>query len=309
LEQVALASAGSFRSVLVAGCRQAGVSEIANVDQAASWDGPEGSHWSTHADDYDTSLREHLVLLQHAADISSHESVLDVGCGNGTSTIDAARAASNGRALGVDLSSEMLAQARQAASAAGVTNVEFLQADAQVHRFAASTFDVAMSRFGVMFFADPAAAFANIARALKPGGRIAWIVWRPLLENEFFSAVRQAIAVGRELPIPPSGAPSPFGLADPAYTEHTLREAGFVAIEIVPRDARYYAGRDADSAYDFVRGSGFVRFATQDLDDADRTRAFDALRTMVNDHTTSEGVVFGSACWLVAATRPPGPAP
>jgi len=280
------------------------VSEIANVDQAASWDGPEGTHWSKHADHYDASLHEHLVLLQRAADIRPAESVLDIGCGNGTSTIDAARAASDGHALGVDLSSAMLAQARQIASEAGVTNVEFLQADAQVHPFGESAFDVAMSRFGVMFFADPAAAFANIARALAPGGRIAWIVWRPLLENEFFAAVREAIAVGRDLPLPPSGAPSPFGLADPAFTEDRLREAGFDAIEIAPCDAPYYAGRDAETAFEFVGGSGFVRFATQDLDDADRARAFAALRAVINAHTTSEGVVFGSACWLVTATRP-----
>ncbi len=199
------------------------MTEIANVDQAASWDGPEGAHWSAHADHYDTSLREHLVLLQDVAGIRPHESVLDIGCGNGTSTIDAARAASDGRALGVDLSSAMLARARQVAAGAGVTNVEFLRADAQVHPFGESRFDVAMSRFGVMFFADPAAAFANIAGTLKPGGRIAWIVWRPLAENEFFSAVRDAISAGRDLPPPPPGLPSPFGLADPAY--HRARAA------------------------------------------------------------------------------------
>jgi SAM-dependent methyltransferase len=279
------------------------VTDIANVDQAASWDGPEGAHWSAHAGHYDTSLREHLELLHDLAAVRPHEAVLDIGCGNGTSTIDAARAASDGRAVGVDLSSEMLSQARRAATVAGVTNVEFLRADAQVHPFGESTFDVAMSRFGVMFFADPAAAFTNVARAVKPGGRIAWIVWRALAENEFFSAVRDAISVGRDLPTPASGVPSPFGLADAAYTEDRLRNAGFDAIEITPRDAPYYAGR-ADTAYEFVRGSGFVRFATQDLDDADRARAFDALRTMIDEHATSEGVVFGSACWLVSATRP-----
>jgi SAM-dependent methyltransferase len=280
------------------------VSEIANVDQAASWDGPEGSHWSSHADRYDTSLREHLDLLQRIATIRSHEIVLDIGCGNGTSTIEAARAAVNGRALGVDLSSDMLARAQRSATAAGVTNVEFLQADAQVHRFDEATFDLALSRFGVMFFADPAAAFSNIARALKPGGRIAWIVWRSQAENEFFAEVRAAIAIGRDLPVPPSGVPSPFGLADPEYTERMLHAAGFTAIDIVPVDARYDAGTDPDAAYDFVRGSGFVRFATQDLDDADRDRAFDALRTMIHAHRGADGITFGTACWLVTATRP-----
>jgi SAM-dependent methyltransferase len=281
------------------------VTEIANVDQHASWDGPEGTHWSTHARHYDSSLREHLARLEEVAAVRPHESVLDVGCGNGTSTLDAARAASDGHALGVDLSSAMLARAREAAAAAGVTNAEFLQADAQVHPFAEASFDLAMSRFGVMFFADPVAAFRNLARALKPGGRIAWIVWRPLLENEFFSEVRAAVAVGRDLPVPPSGVPSPFGLADPAYTERSLRAAGFDAVDIVPTDAPYYAGADPDAAYEFVAGSGFVRFATQDLDDADRARAFDGLRTMIDAHATDDGISFDSACWLVTAVRPP----
>jgi len=281
------------------------VSEIANVDQAASWDGPEGSHWSKNADRYDTSLREHLRLLEDAARIGGGESVLDIGCGNGASTLDAARAAAPGPAVGIDLSTAMLSRARDAASAAGLTNVEFVAGDAQVFPFDPASFDVAISRFGVMFFADPVAAFTNVARALKPGGRISWIVWRPLAENEFFSNVRAAIAVGRDLPSPPAGVPSPFGLADPAFTERTLREAGFTAIELVAVDARYYAGSDADDAYEFVRGSGFVRFATQDLDDADRSRAFDTLREMLIEHTTNDGVMFDSACWLVSAVRPP----
>jgi ubiquinone/menaquinone biosynthesis C-methylase UbiE len=304
LEQVGRASGGSRRSSLVPGVRTHDVTEIANTDQAASWDGPEGAHWSAHADHYDASLREHLELLQDAAAVRSDEVVLDIGCGNGTSTIEAARAAAYGHALGVDLSSDMLARARRTASAAGVTNVEFLQADAQVHPFDDASFDVAMSRFGVMFFADPAAAFANVARALKPGGRIAWIVWRPLLENEFFASVRAAIAVGRDLPIPPSGVPSPFGLADPEFTERRLRDAGFAAIDIAPVEARYFAGDDPDTAYDFVRGSGFVRFATQDLDETDRDRAFAALRAMIDTHTTAAGIEFGTACWIVTADRP-----
>jgi SAM-dependent methyltransferase len=281
------------------------VSEIVNVDQAASWDGPEGSHWSTNADRYDTSLREHLRLLEGAARIGAGESVLDIGCGNGTSTLDAARAAAPGRVVGIDLSTAMLERGRAGASAAGLTNVEFVAGDAQVHPFEPASFDVAISRFGVMFFADPVAAFTNVARAVKPGGRIAWIVWRPLAENEFFSSVRAAVAVGRDLPSPPAGVPSPFGLADPDHTERTLREAGFTSIELVAVDARYYAGSDADDAYEFVRGSGFVRFATQDLDDADRSRAFDALREMLTGHTTNDGVLFDSACWLVHAVRPP----
>jgi SAM-dependent methyltransferase len=280
------------------------VTDVANADQAASWDGPEGAHWSTNADHYDTSLRAHLTLLQGVAGIGTNESVLDIGCGNGTSTLEAARAASSGRAVGIDLSSAMLARARDAATAAGLTNAEFVQGDAQIYPFAETAFDVAISRFGVMFFADPLAAFTNLIGALEPGGRIAWIVWRSLEENEFFSTVRAALAVGRDLPSPPSGVPSPFGLADRDFTEQALRTAGFAEIELAPRNTRYYVGPDADDAYEFVKGSGFARFATQDLDDTDRGRAFDALRATIDAHATPEGVAFDSAVWLVTANRP-----
>jgi len=280
------------------------VSDVANVDQAELWDGHEGAHWSKHADVYDASLREHLTHLLEVAGIQPAEAVLDIGCGNGTSTLDAARTAS--RALGVDLSSEMLARARGAAEAEGLTNVSFVQADAQVHRFEPDAFDIAISRFGVMFFADPVAAFTNIGRALTPGGRIAWIIWRSLPENEVFSEIRRAIAVGRDLPEPAAGAPSPFGLADPGFTQQALSASGFVDIAFEARNAPYYAGTDADRAYGFLSTLGFTRFATQDLDDADQTRAFDALRATIDAHETPDGVVYDSACWLVTARRPPG---
>ena len=280
------------------------MSDVANVDQAELWDGHEGAHWSKHADVYDASLREHLTHLLEVAGIQPAEAVLDIGCGNGTSTLDAARTAS--RALGVDLSSEMLARARGAAEAEGLTNVSFVQADAQVHRFEPDAFDIAISRFGVMFFADPVAAFTNIGRALTPGGRIAWIIWRSLSENEVFSEIRRAIAVGRDLPEPAAGAPSPFGLADPGFTQQALSASGFVDIAFEARNAPYYAGTDADRAYGFLSTLGFTRFATQDLDDADQTRAFDALRATIDAHETPDGVVYDSACWLVTARRPPG---
>ncbi len=278
--------------------------EIANVQQAENWDGKEGAHWSTHADAYDESLRVYLTHLLDVAAIQPGDAVLDIGCGNGRSTIEAARAASSGRAVGVDLSSAMLARARDTARAEGVANVEFVQADAQVHGFEPGTFDLSISRFGVMFFADAVAAFTNIARALKPNGRIAWIVWRSLGENEVFSEIRGAIAIGRDLPVAPAGVPSPFGLADREFAMGALDAAGFSAIEFEPRNATYYAGADTDAAFAFLAGLGFTRFATDDLDDADRAHAFDALRATVDAHAGADGVRFDSACWLVTARRP-----
>src|SRR5437763_10585741 len=203
-------------------------SEIANVDQAANWDGPDGEYWAAHQELFDVSIQPHHARLMAAAAIVPGERVLDGGCGNGLSSRDAARAAgAGGSVLAVDLSGPMLARARQSAEAEGLTTIRFEQGDAQVHRFAPGAFDVAISRFGVMFFADPVAAFTNIGSALRPGGRLAMLVWQPLAANEWMTAMRDALAVGRELPVPPPGAPGPFGLADTDFASTVLKSAGF----------------------------------------------------------------------------------
>jgi ubiquinone/menaquinone biosynthesis C-methylase UbiE len=142
----------------------------ANVEQLRAWDGDEGTYWATHADYFDRSVVEYHERLLTAAAIGDREHVLDVGCGTGQTTRDAARAASAGAALGVDLSARMLSVARSRAAEEGLTNATFVQADAQIHPFEAETYDVAISRTAAMFFGDHVAAFSNIARALRPGG-------------------------------------------------------------------------------------------------------------------------------------------
>jgi SAM-dependent methyltransferase len=277
---------------------------VVNVNQAASWDGDEGTHWAEHADRYDAGMRDYAVRLGEAACVATHESVLDVGCGNGNSTRNAARAASSGRAVGLDLSSPMLARARSVAAAEGLTNVEFVQGDAQVFEFEPAAFDIAISRFGVMFFDDPTAAFSNIARALKPGGRLAMIVWRTLAENEWFSAMREALAVGRELPTPGAGSIGPFGLSEAPFVQQVLGAAGYSDVALEPVDAPFYTGTDADDAYGFVSELGFTRFMVQDLDDRRRAEALAALRAAMVAHDHDRGVEFGSATWLITARVP-----
>jgi len=173
-------------------------SEIVNVDQAAAWDGPDGTYWAAHQARFDDAIQPHHAQLIAAAAIAPGEAVLDIGCGNGLTSRDAARAAGpGGEVLGVDLSGPMLARAEQSAKDEGLGTIRFEQADAQVHPFEAGAFDVAISRFGVMFFADPVAAFTNIASALRPGGRLAMLVWQALAANEWMTALRNALA---ELP-------------------------------------------------------------------------------------------------------------
>src|SRR3954471_7612643 len=152
---------------------------------ASAWDGEEGDQWTQFADEYDTSVRSIWARFLETDPIALADRVLDIGCGSGQSTRDAARRARSGSALGVDLSESMLAEARRRASTEGLTNVKFLRADAQVHAFDPATFDVAISRFGSMFFSDRRAAFSNIASALRPGGRIALLVWQATVHNEW----------------------------------------------------------------------------------------------------------------------------
>ncbi|MEU9305798.1 class I SAM-dependent methyltransferase [Streptomyces sp. NPDC048269] len=187
--------------------------DSSNAEQARAWDGEEGTYWPEHADRFDRAVHAHHAHLLAAAAISATDQVLDIGCGTGQTTRDAARRASRGRAVGVDLSAAMLRRARRRAAAEGLPNAEFVQADAQVHPFPAAVFDVAVSRSGTMFFADPVAAFRNIAGALGPGGRLVQMVWQPPAGNEWFLSLTRALAAGRPLPTPPPDAPGPFALA------------------------------------------------------------------------------------------------
>jgi SAM-dependent methyltransferase len=247
--------------------------------------------------------RYHTRLLEGAA-IGTTDRVLDIGCGCGRSTIDAARAARSGAAHGVDLSAPMLERARARAAAEGVTNATFEQGDAQVHPLGDARFDVAISRFGAMFFGDPVAAFANIGRALRADGRMALMSWQPLERNEWLSAIRGALAMARELPAPACGAPGPFGLAEPDAVRDLLGTAGFVDVELTAVREPMTVGADADDAYGFVSRMPPVRGMLQDLDDATGTRALEQLCETIAAHAAQAGVTFDSAGWLITARHP-----
>ena len=218
---------------------------VANIEQAAAWDGEEGDRWTEHEERYDATVRRHGLRLRDAARISADDHVLDIGCGCGELTRVAARLTVAGMALGVDLSARMIARARERSRAEGLANTRFEQADAQVYPFEEQAFDVAISRFGAMFFGDPVGALRNIGRALRPGGRLALLSWRELGENEWLLAIRKALAVGRTLPEPPMGAPGPFGLAEADAVQCILAEAGFEAIDVEEVNEPVYLGPTA----------------------------------------------------------------
>lgn len=250
--------------------------------------------------DYDAELRRYNEHFRVATGIGPRDRVLDIGCGAGQSTRDAARAAAAGSALGVDVSAWMLEVARERAVAEGLDNVTFEQGDAQQHPFVDNHFDVAISRFGTMFFAEPVRAFTNIGRALRPGARLVMLVWQDSDRQEWTGALRQALASGRALRAPAGGGA--FSLAAPATVDGILGAAGFSAVSWTDLHEPVFYGPDAASAYDSV----LELYMTADFlpeADPERARALERLRAVLTAHDTGDGVWFDSRAWLITAHR------
>jgi SAM-dependent methyltransferase len=274
-----------------------------NAEMRKAWDGPDGDIWAGSADQYEARGAGHRRLLLQAAAIASGERVLDLGCGNGASTREAARMAEPGEVVGIDLSTAMLTNARVRSAAAGLTNVTFVHGDAQVHDFEPESFDVIISNAGAMFFDDKVAAFTNLRRALRPGGRIALMAWQRLEDNEWLTVLREALAMGRDLPSPLVGMPGPFGLADREQVSALLSETGFTDVRFGDVREPSVFGATTAEAYALMSDDGPTRGLLEDLSDADKATALDQLRAVIAAHETPSGVTFGSASWLIQARR------
>jgi SAM-dependent methyltransferase len=274
---------------------------IANVEMAAAWNGPEGDDWARDWEHYDLGVAAHHArLMAEVGEVGETASALEVGCGNGQVTRELA--ATGARAVGVDLSAPMLARARELA--AGLPTASFVQGDAQVHPFPEASFDVVVSRFGTMFFADRVEAFRNLLRATRPGGRLVTVTWQPLVDNPWLQAVRGALALGRDLPVPPPGAPGPFAQSDPDLVRAELEQAGWADVRLEDVRAPMWFGRDADDAYGFMGASGPVRGMLEGLEPERQEEGRRALRAAYEAAATPDGVLLGSAVWLTTARRP-----
>ncbi len=280
------------------------VIDVVNTDQEAAWDGHEGDVWTEEADRYDRASWRHLDRFFDAGVVQPGDAVVDVGCGTGGPTRTAARRSGTGTVLGLDLSTRMLELARERSADEGLTNVAFERGDAQVFPFPPAQFDLAMSSFGAMFFNDPVAAFTNIGGAVRPGGRLALLAWRSLPENEWLMALREALAMGRDLPFPPPEAPTPFSLAEPDRVRSLLGAAGYEAVELTAVDEPVELGTDASDAMVFASTMGIVEGLTNDLDEGQTSAAMADVADLMAAHETADGVLFGSAAWLVTARRP-----
>jgi SAM-dependent methyltransferase len=222
---------------------------------------------------YDAELRRHNEVLRRAAGVQLRDHVLDIGCGTGQTTREAARTAQAGSAFGVDVSAAAIERARGLARAAGLRNVTFEQADAQVCRFPPERFDLAISRFGTMFFDDAVAAFANIRRALRPAGRLVMMVWQAHERNEWDVAIHQSLGAAEGPIVIPSGGPDPFSLADPPAVTEILQAAGFADVAFTDIREPVCYGPDVAAALDWVRGFTCTSEVLKRLDPAAAARA------------------------------------
>jgi SAM-dependent methyltransferase len=211
--------------------------------------------------------------------------------------------ASAGSALGVDTSAPAIEQARQTAQVEGLHNVTFERADAQVHRFPPNRSDVAISRFGTMFFDDPVAAFANIGRALRPAGRLEMIVWQAHERNEWDVAIHQSLAVSEGSAAVAAEGPGPFSLADPPTVEAILDAAGFTGVTFTDVDEPVYYGPNVAAALDWVRSFTSTNEILKRLDPAAEAHALGRLREALTAHLSDDGVWFDSRAWIVTALR------
>jgi SAM-dependent methyltransferase len=274
---------------------------VPNADQIEYWDGPAGEHWVAEQDRYDRINIQFGERIVTVLDAAPGERVLDVGCGNGALCLAIAPVvAPGGTVHGLDISGPMLAAAARRAGQAGLDNVTFEKGDAQVHPLPDSAFDAAVSRFGVMFFDDPGVAFTNVARTLRPGGRIVFACWQELARNEWLMV--PAGAALAFVPMPDLGAPGqpgPFSLSDPERIRAVLTAFTEITVEEVIAPMRL--GDTTDDVVEFMQRTDMAQTLMKDVDDDTASAAWVAVSDALGPYASPDGVTLNGAAWLVQA--------
>jgi SAM-dependent methyltransferase len=274
-----------------------------NADQIAYWNGPGGQRWADRQQTQDIVLAPVAEVLIDRARPTAGERIIDIGCGAGATTVAFARKVSrSGHVLGLDVSAPMLARAREVAPEG--LPVEFMLADATVYPFEPAGFDLLASRFGVMFFAEPALSFANMRKALKPSGRLAFACWRDPRDNPFFMVPLQA-AYQHVPKLPPVGPedPGPFAFASEARVKRILSEAGFSSVAMEPCDLQFdiAVGRGVDAAVQGALEIGPASRALQDQPADLRAAATNSIREALAPFAKGQSVLLRGSIWIVTA--------
>ena len=276
-----------------------------NKRQFEAWNGGESVHYVDHADRYDRQLAPFTEALLEQVRLTSHRSLLDVGCGCGALSLAAARIADS--AVGIDISAPMTEVASERAGKAQMDNVEFVVADAQTYSFPPGTFDIVVSQFGLMFFDDPLGAFSNLRHSLAPGGRLAFVSWQGLPANEWLTVIASEVADRVEIPEfgGISKGPGMFALKDEDETTGLLEAAGFtdVTFESLSPTILIGGGGTVDQSMEFLLGMGMARglvgLAGTDAHDG----VLEAVRlSLMERYEPGVGVRFGAGAWMVTAS-------
>jgi SAM-dependent methyltransferase len=280
-----------------------------NTAQIAYWNDRAAVTWTALQDHLDGMFAPLTAIALDAAAPAPGERVIDIGCGCGATVLELARRIGPdqippGRVLGVDVSEPMTARARQRITAAGLTNADVLVSDASSHPFAPASADLLFSRFGVMFFADPAAAFANLRAAIRPGGRLVFACWRALEENSWFSV--PVAAAGHLLPpSPPSepDAPGPFAFADPDRVRRILAVAGWNHVTVTRQDVpiRVAGPGGITEAAEFATRVGALARGLAEAEPEVKARAAQLVAEALGPFDGPDGITLTGSIWLVSA--------
>ena len=277
-----------------------------NAEQITYWNEQGGPRWVKLQEALDEQLASFGRVVMDRLAVGNGERVHDVGCGCGETALELGRRVGpRGAVLGVDISTVMLERARARERDAGIGNVQFLVADAQTHGFTPASFDVVFSRFGVMFFQDPRAAFTNLASALAPGGRLGFHCWKSLPENPWMTVpLFAALQHVPPPPIPAPDAPGPFAFADADRVGGILADAGLAEIDFESRnDPMTLGGGSLDDAVDFVLQMGPASIALREATAETVAKVRASVREALAPYQTPEGVRLATSSWVVTARR------
>ena len=280
--------------------------EDKNIKQKQFWSGAGGDVWVDKQREMDIMLNPLGERVIQGLDLKEETKILDIGCGCGATTLEIAKIVNQGEVIGVDISEPMLERATQTASDMALTNISYQVKDVQVDEMPNNYFDIAFSRFGVMFFEDPFEAFNNINHSLKDDGQLSFVCWQHASLNPWQSLSIQVIKEFLDLPAPPPKSPGPFAFEDKSYIEEILNASGFRDIEIKDNqeDIVMFSGKSIrEACEDYLTINPVVTEMLKNSPSELREEILEALIGKFSDYHKDDGLLFPSATWIVTAKK------
>ena len=280
--------------------------EDKNIKQRQFWSGAGGDVWVNKQREMDIMLNPLGDRVIERLDLKSDAKIIDIGCGCGATTLEIAKKITQGEILGVDISEPMLDKATETAKEMSLSNISFEVKDVQVDVMPQNYFDIAFSRFGVMFFEDPFEAFKNIHSSLKKDGLLSFVCWQNASLNPWQSLSIQVIKEFLDLPAPAPKSPGPFAFEDKTYLEDILRESGFKGLEILDNqeDIIMFSGKSIrEACEDYLTINPVVTEMLKNSKPQLTEEILEALVIKFSNFHKNDGLLFPSATWIVTAKK------